>query len=199
MSIHARVRIPGSDLIGSADLVPNGSARANCTVCGHEVAFYPLRYEEIVAIACKDECYDAKEFWYEPVGLVCSPDPDKAFLVVQEKPRVYEKPKHVASQCAVVETDEIIAAPVVEAKKLVATCPSCNGPLRGRGYNHADGCPKSTKAKLAADKMARQEAKKAKLAKIPKKVVCPSCGGPRRRGRGMLFTHLPECPELRKD
>lgn len=87
------------------------------------------------------------------------------------------------------------------------TCPDCDGPMRGRGYAHNDGCPvlkvhvgekcpacggpKRGRGFIHIPSCSVKVALKPDVADTPK-IVCPKCGGPK-RGRG--FTHKPECKQ----
>jgi hypothetical protein len=87
------------------------------------------------------------------------------------------------------------------------TCPDCDGPMRGRGYAHNDGCPvlkvhvvekcsvcggpKRGRGYIHTPNCSIKTTPKIDTDNTPKS-VCPKCGGPK-RGRG--FTHNPECAE----
>lgn len=187
--IQATVVDPKVDFLKIVHLNP-GSSIKNCVGCGADVAYDPKSSTyPIREVACNFSHADFS-------GL--SPD-------------YVEQPRQELS----VESDINDIEEEVDNKP--QSCPSCNGPRRGRGYTHVEGCSLSTAVKLAEKKPASTEPKetcqkcggvrwgrgynhqkgctestafKLQLPERPPVETCPKCGGPK-RGRG--FSHNAPC------
>ena len=143
-----------------------GEENMACGNCGKIVDFTPNAIDDVDSIACSNSCADILYF---------APERQKA----KEK-RMQEAKDRIESDALAAEAIAAGETPAVKPSELPENCSECNGPKRGRGYTHTDGCSLSKG-----------------VVKDPNKVVatCPACGGPA-KGRG--FTHKSGCSDVAK-
>jgi len=129
-------------------LRPDGEEEDECAGCGNMVKYEPPKGEVLISVCCCDECaHDAGYYPVRPVEVAPAPvevEPEPQEEVKEEKPKPPPGPKK-------------------------GNCPECDGPPRGRGWAHEEGCTKATGLKDPNRK--------------PNKGPCPVCGGaPYKRG-----------------